>query len=258
LNLILASGTIHQLREITSEWFSNRSEVSDGWKENREVDRRFIGPYVMIDPIVSRCSTHGLLLYFILLHISNSSVSTSLVGHVLYSADLVSATCIPHLLLMVHRYIYNRYSSVFLTLYQLYHSLPSSTLISSSSLYLKLQPKLLLKVITPYRIKKIISSNTVELEIPSTIKIYPVVNVSRICKYVGQVKGQKREQPAPVIIEGEEWEVERILNKQWVRGKDKYLVCWKEFMAESNTWEGRENLKNTKEAIEEFEKEYWR
>jgi len=27
-------------------------------------------------------------------------------------------------------------------------------------------------------------------------------------------------------------------------------------MAESNTWEGRENLKNAKEAIEEFKKEY--
>jgi len=110
-------------------------------------------------------------------------------------------SCLPYVFLMVHRYIYSRYFSVFLTLYQLYHSLPSSTLISSSSLYLKLQ---LLKVITPYRIKKIISSNTVELELPSTIKIYPVVNVSRIHKYVGQVEGQKREQPAPVIIEGEE------------------------------------------------------
>jgi len=28
-------------------------------------------------------------------------------------------------------------------------------------------------------------------------------------------------------------------------------------MVESDTWEGRENLKNTKEVIEEFEKEYW-
>jgi len=27
-------------------------------------------------------------------------------------------------------------------------------------------------------------------------------------------------------------------------------------MAESDTWEGRENLKNTKEAIKEFKKEY--
>ena len=62
-----------------------------------------------------------------------------------------------------------------------------------------------------------------------------------------------------MIIEGEEeWEVERILNKRRVRGRDKYLVCWKGFTAESDTWEGRENLENAKEAIEEFEKEYRR
>jgi len=78
----------------------------------------------------------GLLLGFRLLHMLNSLVSTSLVGHVLYSADLMSATCTPHYYLMVHRYIYSRYSSVSPMLYQLYHSLSSSTLYSSSSLYL--------------------------------------------------------------------------------------------------------------------------
>jgi len=44
----------------------------------------------------------------------------------------------------------------------------------------------------------------VELELPSTVRIYPVVNISRIHRYVGQVEGQRKEQPAPVIIEGEE------------------------------------------------------
>ena len=48
------------------------------------------------------------------------------------------------------------------------------------------------------------------------------------------------------------------MNKRRVRGKDKYLVRWKGFTAESDTWEGRENLENAKEAIEEFEKEYQR
>jgi len=52
--------------------------------------------------------------------------------------------------------------------------------------------------------------------------------------------------------------VEQILNKRKVRGKDKYLVHWKGFMAESDTWEGRENLENAKEVITEFEKEYQR
>jgi len=34
------------------------------------------------------------------------------------------------------------------------------------------------------------------------------------------------------------------------------LVWWKGFIAESNTWKEKENLENTKEAVEEFEKEY--
>jgi len=119
--------------------------------------------------------------------------------------------------------------------------------------------KLTERFVGPYRVKEIISSNVVKLELPSTVKIHPVVNVSRVQRYVGQVEEQRKEQPAPVIIEGEEeWEVERILNKRKVRGKDKYLVHWKGFMVESDTWEGRENLENAKEVVEEFEKEYQR
>jgi len=64
--------------------------------------------------------------------------------------------------------------------------------------------KLMERFVGPYRIKKIVSSNAVELELPSTVKIHSVVNVSRIQRYIGQVKGQRKEQPAPVIIEGEE------------------------------------------------------
>jgi len=40
-----------------------------------------------------------------------------------------------------------------------------------------------------YRIKKIVLSNIVELELSSTVKIHLVVNVSRIWKYIGQVEG---------------------------------------------------------------------
>ena len=77
----------------------------------------------------------------------------------------------------------------------------------------------------PYKVKRIISTNTIELELPSIIKIHPVVNVSRVHMYKDQVEGQKKEWPLLVIIEGkEEYKVEKILNKRKFRGKDRYLV----------------------------------
>ena len=85
--------------------------------------------------------------------------------------------------------------------------------------------KLMECFVGPYKIKKIISSNMVELELSSSIRIHPVVNVSQVHLYKPQVEGQKKVPPKPVITkEEEEFEVEKILNKRIVRGKKKFLV----------------------------------
>jgi len=108
-----------------------------------------------------------------------------------------------------------------------------------------------------YKVKGIVSSNAIELELPKSIKIHPVVNISRVQLYKLQVEGQKKIPPKPVIIEGEEeFEVEKILNKRTIRGKEKFLVRWKGYTMEEDTWENRENLENAKELVEEFEREY--
>ena len=68
-----------------------------------------------------------------------------------------------------------------------------------------------------YRIKEIILSNAVELELPSSIRIHLVVNIGQVHLYKPQVEGQKKILPKPVIIKGkEEFEVEEILNKRIV------------------------------------------
>jgi len=41
-----------------------------------------------------------------------------------------------------------------------------------------------------------------------------------------------------------------------VRGKEKFLVRWKGYTVEEDTWESRENLENAKELVEEFERIY--
>jgi len=85
--------------------------------------------------------------------------------------------------------------------------------------------KLTERFVGPYRVKGIVSSNAIELDLPSSVRIHPIVNISRIRRYRDQVKEQKVTPPPPVEIQGEiEYEVERILSKRKRYRKVEYLV----------------------------------
>jgi len=130
-------------------------------------------------------------------------------------------------------------------------------LLSTKDLVFKerLARKLTERYIGLYAIEEIVSSNVVKLRLPSSMRIHLVVNVSQIVRYKEQVRGQKKKEGKPVEVERvEEWEVEKVLNKKKMRGVEKYLIWWKGFTAEGDTWERRENLKNAEELIKEFEK----
>ena len=129
-------------------------------------------------------------------------------------------------------------------------------LLSTKNLVFKerLARKLVDRYVGLYTIKEVVSTNAVKLRLPTSMRIHLVVNVSRIVRYKEQVEGQKKEEGKPIEIEGvEEWEIEKILNKRKIRGVDKYLVRWKGFTAEHDTWERKEDLGNVREALEEFE-----
>ena len=85
--------------------------------------------------------------------------------------------------------------------------------------------KLIERFVGPYKMKRVISINAIELELPDTIRIHPVVNMSRIIRYKEQVLGQKKQLALPVIIEEEEeYEVKKIMNKRKRYSKWEYLV----------------------------------
>jgi len=64
-------------------------------------------------------------------------------------------------------------------------------LLSTKDLVFKERPvkKLTERYIGPYMIEEVVSLNAVKLQLPSSIRIYPVVNVSRIVWYKEQVRG---------------------------------------------------------------------
>ena len=117
--------------------------------------------------------------------------------------------------------------------------------------------KLIERFVGSYRVKGIILSNTIELDLPSSIRIHSIVNVSRIHRYRDQVKGQKVTPPPLVVIEEEvEYKVEKILSKRKQYRKKEYLVCWKGYTAEEDTWEKAGNLENTQEVLRNYKRGY--
>jgi len=119
-------------------------------------------------------------------------------------------------------------------------------MLSIKDLVFKERPtkKLMERYVGPYVIEEVVSKNTVKLKLLTSMRIHPVVNVSRVVKY---------KEPKSVEVEGmKKWEVEKILNKKKVQGIEKYLVCWKRFTVENDTWEKKEDLENARELVDEF------
>ena len=76
-------------------------------------------------------------------------------------------------------------------------------LLSTKDLVFKERPtkKLTERYVGLYMIEEVVSSNAVKLQLPSSMRIHLVVNVSQIVRYKEQVKGQKKGKGKPVEVE---------------------------------------------------------
>jgi len=89
----------------------------------------------------------------------------------------------------------------------------------------KLAKKLVNWYIGPYIINKLVSTNAVRLQLPMSMRIHSVVNISQVVWYKEQVEGQKVEEVKLVEVDKvREWKVKKISNKRKIRGVIKYLV----------------------------------
>ncbi|QRW22406.1 Retrotransposable element Tf2 protein [Rhizoctonia solani] len=115
----------------------------------------------------------------------------------------------------------------------------------------KLDPKRL----GPFEVTKKISSHAYRLKLPETLKIHDVFYVGLLSKAHKSPSQPFLEQPPPETIEGEEeYEVEQIIDSKRQRGKWFYLIKWKGYGPEDNSWEPEELLEHSQEEIERFNK----
>jgi len=79
------------------------------------------------------------------------------------------------------------------------------------------------------------------LRLPHGIKqLHPVFNVVKLTPALDDpITGHRMEDyPPPVVINGEpEWEVEEILDSRWHWRRFQYLIKWKGYGHEHNSWE---------------------
>ncbi|QRW18530.1 Retrotransposable element Tf2 protein [Rhizoctonia solani] len=113
----------------------------------------------------------------------------------------------------------------------------------------KLDPKRL----GPFKITKKISSHVYHLELPETLKIHNVFYIGLLSKSHKSPSQPFPDQPPPETIEGEEeYKVEQIIDSKRQKGKWFYLIKWKGYGPEDNSWEPEELLEHSQEEIQCF------
>ena len=117
--------------------------------------------------------------------------------------------------------------------------------------------KLLPKWVGPFRVLRAISPVAFRLDLPPSMNaIHPVFHVSLLRPY--RHDGHVQPPPPPIEVEDAvEYEVEAILDKrfrQYRRRKQaEYLIKWRGYGHEHNSWEPVGHLENCAELLQEFE-----
>ena len=115
--------------------------------------------------------------------------------------------------------------------------------------------KLLPKWIGPFKVAKQVNEVACELDLPSNMKLHDVFHVSLLKPYLDDGRTPP---PIPgVLLEGQdEWEVERVLlHRDVKRGRQvrrEYLIKWKGYAPEHNSWEVEADLANALELLQEY------
>jgi len=116
-------------------------------------------------------------------------------------------------------------------------------------------PKLAYKFLGPYPIEKKLGPLTYKVKLPIGMKrLHPVFNVVKLrLAPLDPIVGRPfQPPPEPILVDGEtEYEVEKILNSRMYYQKLQFLVAWKGYGQEENSWVNASDV-HALDLIQEF------
>jgi hypothetical protein len=121
-------------------------------------------------------------------------------------------------------------------------------------------PKLMPKWIGPFKVVKRIGETAYELELPQNMLLHDVFHASLLKPY--RSDGRVQPPPPELMVDGQvEYEVDMLLDCRMrkvgsgkkARTKKEYLVKWRGYGHEHNTWEPEGNLSNCPEKVKAYE-----
>ena len=132
-------------------------------------------------------------------------------------------------------------------------------MLSMKNLHLKRPSrKMSHKFIGPFRIKDLVRTQAYRLTLPSTYQIHDVFHVSYLEPY-NRRQGDGSTptlQPPELMDDGEEYEVEEILDKTKHRKEIWYKVKWKEWPKEYDQWVCESDMEGAQELRSEYNKKH--
>ena len=101
----------------------------------------------------------------------------------------------------------------------------------------------------------LVRSNTVELCLPRSMCIHPIVNISHVKPYCKHLLGQPVTAPGPSNVmedHEEEYKVEYIVDSHYKGKHLEYLIHWKGWSETDWTWEPVSHLDHTADTVWDF------
>lgn len=131
-------------------------------------------------------------------------------------------------------------------------SVGDQVLLSTKNLTLSVPKKKMgLRFLGPFRVLDAVGSQAYRLALPTKYRIHNVFHVSLLEPWHPRA-GEEPEESMPLAEQEDEWMVEEVLATQVKAGQRYYLLKWKDWPPEYNSWEPEEHCAHARSLLDAF------